>query len=251
MKKWQEIEFLDFKERSARRRTQKSRQIKIQLEESAPSSGLKFVAITALTAVVLGVGGFLYWQHQQEQRGHDLAQRTELIVTEVKGDVEYSTATTPFVPLKVDTHMSEAFTVRQGPNARCTVATSLPQSKLVVIDKAQVEIGKPTAQSHDASAPLFVTAAVKLGTLMCDFRKGDPKVEVRLPAGVVMRGQTGFYKVVVEEGGTSTVLVREARVKLTGPKKEGLVRLDERAVISASGDWEKPAKFQTPETVWK
>lgn len=252
MKKWQEIEFLDFKERQIRRRTQKSRQVKIQLEENAPSSGLRFVAVTALMAVVLGVGGFLYYQHQQELRAADLARRTELIVTEVKGDVEYSTATTPFARLKADTRMSETFTVKQGAGARCTVATSLAQSRLVVLDRAQVEIQKPAATSHDPAAPLFVTAVVKQGTLMCDFKQGDPKVEVKLPQSVVLRGQTGFYKVVVEDQRT-TVLVRESRVKLsrTDGKKEGLVRLDERAIINAAGEWGKPEKFTTPETVWK
>lgn len=251
MKKWQEIEFLDFKERSTRRRTQKSRQVQIKREEAAPAaSGLKFVAVTAVAAVVLGVGGFFYHQHQQELRATELARRTELIVTEVKGDVEYSTATTPFVPLKVDTHFSESFTVKQGANARCTVATSLPRSRLVVIDKAQVEIQKPRADSHDGATPLYVTANVKLGTLMCDFKKGEPKLEIKLPQDVVLRGQTGMYKVVVEDPGVSTVLVRESLVKVSG-KKDVLVRLDQRLQINASGDWEKPSKFQTPETVWK
>lgn len=252
MKKWQEIEFLDFKERQTRRRLSKSRQVRIQLEEAAPAaSGLKFVAVTALMAVVLGVGGFLYWQHKESLRVAELARRVELVVTEVKGEVEFSTATTPFAPLAVNAHMTETFTVRQGANSRCTIATSLPGSRLVVIDKSQVEIGKPVADSHDGESPLLIKAAVKLGTLMCDFRKGRPRVEVKLPGDVAMRGENGMYKVVVDEAGSSTVLVREAFVNVRGPKKVGAVKLDERLVISASGEFEKAQKFQTPETVWK
>lgn len=252
MKKWQEIEFLDFKERQIRRRTAKSRQIKIQLEENAPSGGLKFVALTALMAVVLGVGGFLYWQHQQNQRAAELARRTELIVTEVKGEVEFSTATTPFVPLKQDAHMAESFTVRQGAGARCTVVTSLSGSRMVILDKGQVEIQKPQASSHEPNSPLALGATVKSGTLMCDFKKGDPRVEIKVPPPVVVRGALGVYKVVVEENAT-TVLVREAKVKLqqTSGKKAGLVSIDERAVIDGAGDWPKPEKFPTPETVWR
>lgn len=251
MKKWQEIEFLDFKERQSRRRLSKSRQVRIQLEEAAPPPGLKFVFVTALMAVVIGVGGFLYWQHKEAARTQELARRTELIVTEVKGEVEFSTATTPFAPLAPNTHMTEAFTIRQSNNARCTVATSLPGSRLVVLDKSQVEFSKPVAGSHEPDSPLRITATVKLGTLMCDFRKGKPHVEVKMPAEVAMRAENGFYKVVVDETGSAIVLVREALVQVKKAAKTVKVKLDERLLISATGEFEKPQKFQTPETVWK
>ena len=252
MKKWQEIEFLDYKERQIRRRTQKSRAIQIELEKDPPSKGLRVVAVTAVLLVVCGVGGFTYWQHREELRAQELAHRVELSISDVKGDVEYSTATTPFAPLKSDVHPADAFTVRQQAGARVTVVPALGRSRLVVVDKSQVEIAKPHFTDQDPADRLYLNANVKSGTLMCEFRTGDPRLEIKLPSGVLIYGGTGLYKVVVDDKG-ATVLVRDGRLKVSkaDKSKATAVKVDERLVISASGDWERPANFPTPETVWK
>jgi len=253
VKKWQEIEFLDFKERQIRRRTQKSRAIQLEAEINAPQqSGLRFVAVFAVLIVVLGVGGVTYVHHRDEARGVELAKRTELAVGELKGEVQFSTATAPFAPLKTGDRMAEAFTITMPARGRAVLSTSLAGSRIVVMEKANVELQRPQVHEGEPLDRLYLTALLKQGTVMCEFRKGEPRFEIKLPQSVTVRCGNGLYKVVVEENGTATVLVREGRVKVIGSdKKEALVKVDERAVISATGECAKPANFPTPETVWR
>jgi hypothetical protein len=98
---------------------------------------------------------------------------------------------------------------------------------------------------------MSIVAVVKQGTLMAELRQGDPRLEIRLPQSVTVFGGQGHYKVVVGE--KSQVVVREGKVKVqkADKSKADLVKVDQRVVVSESGDWPKVETFTAPETVWR
>ena len=252
-KKWQEIEFLDLKERQIRRRAQKTREVKQEIAAAEPEQTRRKGLVFALAAVVVAVGGVMFHQAQQDKIARDVARRSLLSVTEVKGAVEWLTPTQPVGPLKDGVQVPAGFTVKQEATARSVFEPFLKSTRFVVKEKALVDFDEAKAEGPEHADRLTLRVTVKLGTFMVEARSGDPRVEIRLPSGVQVRAQQGFYKVIVDDKGTSDVQVRDGVAvvqKTDGSKKREVLKPDQRVIVTA-GEWQKPQSFQAPETVWR
>jgi hypothetical protein len=253
-KKWQEIEFLDLKERQIRRRAQKTKEVKQEIAAAEPEQTRRKGLVFGLVAVVVVVGGVVVWQAQQAKIARDVAKRSLLAVTEVKGEVEWSTPTSPVAALKDGVSLPAGFTVKQGAAGRTVLTPFLDATRFVVKEKAVVEFDEVKAEGPEHADRLTLRATLKLGTFMVEARSGDPRIEVRLPGGVRVRTQQAFFKAIVDEKGASDVQVRDGVAvveKTDGSKKREVVKVDHRLIVSGAGEWQKPQGFQAPETVWR
>lgn len=251
-KKWQEIEFLDLKERQIRRRTQKTREVKQEIAEAEPEQTRRKGLVFALVAVVFAVGGVVVHQAQQARIQRDIQRRSHLAVREVKGDVEWLTPTQPVAPLKEGLQLLAGFTVRQKTGCRVVFQPFLASTRFVLKEKAELDVDEVKAAGPEHADRITLRVNLKLGTFMVEARSGDPRIEVRLPNDVQVRAQQGFFKVIVDEKGNADVQVRDglAVVQKSKDKKKEIVKVDNRLIVTG-GEWQKPQTFQAPETVWR
>jgi len=254
-KKWQEIEFLDYKERQIRRRSQRTRAFQLQLEQNRSTTwGLKLVAVLA---VVLVAGVVSYVLAQERFRALQAALfggRNVLTVAEVVGEVEISSSTMAKRLLKAGETIRDEVTILPGERARCTLTMYWKGCRLVLIDKGGLELGKVTPVKENPDA-FFLRVGGKSGSVMFELRSGEPRIEVKTPQGPVGRSSLGFYRYSLEEK-ESSVLVRDGFVVVTpfdGADKSKRVRVigDQRLAITKAGELDKPVPYATPDTVWR
>jgi hypothetical protein len=254
-KKWQEIEFLDYKERQIRRRSQRTRAFHAQIEQSRSSTrGLKVVAVLAFLLVGF-VGSYVLMQERFKALQAALfGGRNILTVVEVIKEVDIGGSTMAARPLKVGDTLKDEVTITLGEGARCTLTTFWKGSRIVLLDKGSIDIGKvvPVKENPDA---YFVKVGGRSGSVMFEFRTGEPRVEVKTPQGPIGRGSLGFYRYSLDDK-ESSVLVRDGMVVVSpfdGADKSKKVRVlsDQRLAISKGAELDKPVPYATPDTVWK
>lgn len=251
-KKWQEIEFLDLKERQIRRRARKTREVKQEIAEAEPEQTRRKGLVFALAAVILAVGGVVVHQAQQARIARDVQRRSHLAVREVKGDVEWLTPTQPVAALKEGLQVTDGFTVRQKAGGRVVFEPFLGSTRFVLKEKAEADVDEVKAEGPEHTDRITLRVTLKLGTFMVEARSGDPRIEVRAPHDVQVRAQQGFFKVIVDDKGNADVQVRDglAVVQNNKTKKKEVVKVDNRLIVT-NGEWQKPQSFQAPETVWR
>ncbi|MBI4863769.1 MAG: hypothetical protein HY815_26435 [Candidatus Riflebacteria bacterium] len=246
-KKWQETEFLDYKERQIRRRSRKSQEIQQELQKKESSTaGLKIVGLASVL-VVAGLIGYVATQGKPEFLGN----KTSLTASEVKGDVKISSPSKPIAPLKQGDEWTEGFTIDQPDSARCTFKPHWKECRVVVVDKSSVEIGKIQVAS-DAADKFKLTITGKKGMCLVDLRRGSPLVEVRFPQGAVVKSGLGMFKAIFDDT-ESAVIVRDSRVGVFGPGggKPVVVSADERLAIRSGESLGKPVSYPTADTSWQ
>jgi hypothetical protein len=251
-KKWQEAEFLDYKERQIRRRTQRSKALLKAIEQAAPPArGLKVVLVLAVL-VAGGLVGFVTFQDRiKALRAQLLGGRTVLTVTEVRGDVEIGTTSRAAGRPKVGDRFEEALTVSQPAGARVAFGLFWKPARLVVQDKAKVEIGK-VILFPDKPDMFRVKVQGQTGTVLAEIRQGEPLIEIVMPQGSLVYGGKGMFRVALDEK-ESVVIVRDNFVRVTSSDKvrKASVEADQRMIVKKGEEWDKPAPYSTPETVWK
>src|SRR5688572_3370269 len=98
-KSWQEIEFLDYKERQVRRRSQKTRELQnVGTGQTGEKSRLKKIVIFGVVFLALLGGGIVSYQEYGRAFGLTTSSRSAMRVDKVSGEVEISSSTTAWEP---------------------------------------------------------------------------------------------------------------------------------------------------------
>jgi hypothetical protein len=252
-KKWQALEFLDFKERQARRRVLDEKEQE-SLREAGPTTeqkGLRAVTVVAILLCV--VTGVVYLAREQIKNLHErlFAGRTTITVEQVKGDAEATSASRATSPLLKDDHLTGGFTIKQGDLGR-VVLNTFWKGTVAVLDKADVEF-LPMTNYPDKPDLWKWPIRLRSGTILVRFKTVKSLLlDISLPQGARILGNTGVYRITAGES-ESALLVREGHptvVMKNDKSKKTAVRNDERLAITSSG-WDKPQQYRTPETFWK
>jgi len=254
-KKWQEVEFLDYKERQIRRRSQKSRELEQRYHRASPGiRGVKIVAVLSILFVGFVVA-YVFWQERiKTLSGVLFASRTTLVTTEIVGVVDVSLPTRMSTSLKAGDRFTEDLVLSLSERSRCTFSTCYPNSRIVFIDRGTAEISK-IAMVPGSSEDIEVRINGKQGLCLIDARVGEPRIKIQVPQGAAVYSQRGLFQVGFDEK-ESFVLVREGRVvvaPMDNPDKAKRTPIgpDERLVIRKGPNWDKPILCSTPESIWR
>ncbi|MBI2944120.1 MAG: hypothetical protein HYY25_07955 [Candidatus Wallbacteria bacterium] len=180
-KNWQEIEFLDYKERQVRRRSQKTR----ELELTGAAKGVDRTRLIGLSAggalFLLALAGGIYAYTHMGQLGlMSASARSVLTVASVSGEVESSSATTGWEGLKKGTKVSSGTHIRTGKNGKVVLLPSLPKSRIVLFEDSSLMFEKiQLAAKNPVGAAL--TFEMERGEAAFDFQDGAPILKIVLP----------------------------------------------------------------------
>jgi hypothetical protein len=212
------------------------------------------VAIPAGGAALLALlcVGMLVRSRSHEAKVRELTVRSSLVVDEVKGGGEVSSASQPPTLIHADDKLEPPFSIKQGPQGRTTLRTHW-KGKLTILGTANCQI-EEIQIAPDKLDVARCRLILQQGTVMVDLKKSQMLVDIALPRGTRVMSSKGLYKVSREDH-VATVTVRTGAVKVVGsptdPKKSVIVHPDQRLVIPANVDWTPPVYDHSPETFWK
>lgn len=180
-KNWQEIEFLDYKERQVRRRSQKTRELEAASGgKGADREKLLRISIGGSLFLALLAGGIYAYTHMGQLSLVSASARSVLRVVSVSGEVETSSATTGWEPLRQGATVNSGSHIRTGKNAKVVLLPSLPKSRIVLFEQSSLMFEKIQISAKNMASAAF-TFEMEKGEAVLDFQEGAPLVKLVLP----------------------------------------------------------------------
>lgn len=185
-KSWQEIEFLDYKERQVRRRSQKTRELQQVAEGPAAPDRRRLLRMSlgGVAFLAMLVGGIFAYQRMGLAGNVSSTSRSVIRLAGVSGQVEVSTASTNPEAIKSGATIISGSTVHTGKNGKVVLLPSLPGAKIILYENSMLSFEKIQLSPEDPeSAALFLS--LERGEAMIDFPKGKPVMRLELPLVVL------------------------------------------------------------------
>lgn len=250
-RKWEEIEFLDLKERQLLTRLRKSRLNRIATQDRSRSwRQVKLVTVVTLLLAAVAIGGFMFSERVSKLR-EDLAEaRARMRATRLVGTVEISTPTTVWTPLAKTDKMEGEFRLKTSPEGRVDLASYLPNSRISLLARTEVAFS-PVKTDPEKPDWMSLTLKIETGAIILHFGQGNPSVETELPQGAKVLGTRGTYRIDVEAK-KSHVFVRGGEVQVTdGGEHTETVSPDQQLKIEDGAQFEAPQRFTATTQVFE
>lgn len=236
-KSWQEIEFLDYKERQIRRRSQRTRELEqVGTSKTSDRSRLLRLSVGGLTFLALLSAGIFAYQNYGAAGLMSAAYRSTLGVASVSGEVEMSTTTSNWEPLKAGARLRSGIHVRTGKSGKVTLSPAIPGSRIVLYENTGLFFEKIQLSAKNPQSAAM-TFEMEKGEAVFDFTAGTPLTKLVLPL-VTVWSQLGRYKAQI---GKEENRVLVARIAV---KAEDRADSSRKAVVTA--DQEIVATLKSP-----
>lgn len=242
-RKWEEIEFLDLKERQLLTRLRKSRLNRIAVQDRSKSWGqVRLVAVVTVLIATVSVGAFLFHERVTRLRGDLHEARARIRASRLVGTVEMSTPTTVWAPLAKTDKIEGEFRLRTSPDSRIDLATYLPNSRITLLPRSEVSF---LPMATDPEKPDWMSLGMKLeqGAMILHFGQGKPAIETEVPQGVKVQSHLGTYRIEIDKK-SAHVYVRGGEVGVTdGGERQETLGPDQHLKIDAGAQFEAPQRF--------
>jgi len=240
-KKWQELEFLDYKERQIRRRAQKKRRL---LEEGADGpDGVGAAAaegrtqvrilIIGIVAIVLVFGYFIYLRS-----GAAGPVGVGLKLTRMRGDVNLAGMLKEWKPSDGE-EVPENVRVVTGRDGKAELGLHVQDTSIQLFEDSDVlfkGLRMGSAAGKDGERDFQLDVEVLKGSVVFEFKNDDGVgiLHVHLPTGVELWGKLVYLKVVAD-GTKVRVIVADGLVKAEYHGEKTIIPGD-RMMVSSDGE---------------
>ncbi len=240
-KTWKDIEFLDYKERQVRRRSQKTRELEQVLTGNTnEKSKLVGIAVGGVFFLALLVGGIVAHRHYGDLLLTTDAARSVLRVWKVSGTVEISSGGSAWERVKQGAKIGAGTHIRTGEGSKVVLKPAIPNSRILLFPESVLIFEKiQLAQSNNQSAAF--NFEIEKGEAVFDFQGGAPICMVDLPL-ISIGAQKVRFKARIT-GDENRVLVSHFAAQAqdrSDPSKKVVVPAGQQIVSTLSGPFPKP-----------
>ncbi len=248
-KKWQELEFLDYKERQIRRRAQKKRRL---LEESGAISGEHSAAAEGRTQIKILVFGllsisivFIYFVLLRTGVAGPVGQG--LVLERMTGEVILASMLKEWKPT-LNEAVPENVRVVTARNGKVSLGLHVPDTRVLLFENSEVLFkGLRMGQSQDFQLDMEMIR----GEAVFEFKneKGIGILHVKTPTGVNLWGKLVYLKLVSKPTRTR-IIVADGLVKAEGMGEKVIIPGDRQMISTDSEPVSTPRALNVIREVW-
>lgn len=251
-KKWQELEFLDYKERQVRRRAQKKKSL---LDDAGLLSGQQGVAVgadsrtqvrilvvgTALTLVLL-----LYVLYLRTGSGGALGQG--LSIVRLSGDVTVTTTLKDW-KARMGESIPKGVRVVTGADGRVELAAHVSDTRILLFERSELEF--TDLRLGSSSQDFQLDCRVVRGACVFEFKndKGIGILHARTPQDVELWGKLVYLKVMAADD-QSRIIVADGFVKAEAGGEKQIIQADRQMVSTFAAPVVPPRAINVIREIW-
>lgn len=249
-KKWQELEFLDYKERQVRRRANKKKKL---LEEGANNSVQAAAVDEKSMQLKILFFGFvaclfvsIYFVYLRS--GSASVSGQGLKVVRVQGDVVVSGRLNEWKATKAEP-IPEDVTVVTGKDGKVELETSIPGTTIILFENSRLTFD---GLNVDRTTDEFqLDMEIEKGSAIFEFqnKKGAGIFHCRTPQKVDLWGKLVYLKVISSEEGTK-IIVADGFVKAEAMGEKTIIPGDRQMISSEEQPIGTPRAVNVIREVW-